>query len=89
MSNRNWNSKEYKNWRISVYRRDSFMCRWPNCRSKNKLNAHHIMQWADNPLLRFNRRNGITLCKKHHKLVTGKESYYAVFLGRLLGKIKE
>lgn len=84
MSNRNWNSKEYKKWRLSVYRRDKFRCRWPNCRAKNKLNAHHILGWADNPLLRLNLNNGITLCKKHHHMITGQESYYAEFLSKLL-----
>ena len=88
MSSRPWNSKEYKEWRISVYKRDNFTCRWPNCNCKKKLNAHHIMPWSQSPALRFNIRNGITLCKKHHKIITGKESYYAEFLSKILERTK-
>ncbi len=84
LSNRNWNSNQYKQWRISVYQRDKFRCRWPSCRSNKKLNAHHILEWSTNPLLRFNVQNGITLCGKHHTMVTGKESHYSVFLSQLL-----
>ena len=88
MSDRNWNSQEYKTWRISVYKRDNFTCRWPNCKCRQKLNAHHIIGWSQAPLLRFNIRNGITLCQKHHKIITGKEPYYADFLSKILGRTK-
>jgi hypothetical protein len=69
---------------MSVYQRDKFKCRWPDCQSRNKINAHHILNWAQYPLLRFNIKNGITLCRKHHKFVTGKESDYANFLFKIL-----
>lgn len=88
MSNRNWNSREYKKWRLSIYRRDKFICKWPNCRSRKRLNAHHIMEWSTYPLLRFNIKNGITLCAKHHRLITGNETYYADFLAKLLDRKK-
>lgn len=78
---RNYDDPQYKKWRLSVYKRDNFKCQWPGCYFKSKLNAHHIKKWAENPGLRFNINNGITLCKIHHKMVTGTESYYeAVFL---------
>lgn len=78
---RNYDDPEYKKWRQSVYRRDKHKCQWPGCNIRTKLNAHHIKRWADNPGLRFNIHNGITLCKNHHKMITGQESYYeAVFL---------
>lgn len=86
LSKRNWNSKEYKRWRISVYRRDKFKCKWPNCRCSKKLNAHHILSWAKYPSVRFEVTNGITLCKKHHALITGQESHFAEFLSKLIGK---
>lgn len=76
-ASRDWNSPEYKKWRLAVYKRDKFKCRFPNCKSKSKrLNAHHIKRWADNPELRFAIFNGICLCHTHHKLVTGNEEQY-------------
>ena len=73
---RDFGSPEYKKWRKSVYSRDRYRCRFPGCVSKSRLNAHHIRRWADNPLLRFDVSNGITLCRYHHDIVTGKESEY-------------
>jgi 5-methylcytosine-specific restriction endonuclease McrA len=78
---REYDSPEYKKWRKDIYTRDNHKCQWPGCNITKKLNAHHIKRWADNPGLRFNPLNGITLCKEHHKMVTGLESYYeAVFM---------
>lgn len=78
---RNYDDPEYKKWRKDIYQRDNYKCQWPGCNITKKLNAHHIKRWADNPALRFNKLNGITLCKEHHKMVTGLESYYeAVFM---------
>jgi hypothetical protein len=77
---RNFDDPEYKKWRNKVYARDNHQCQWPGCINKKKLNAHHIRRWADCPGLRFEADNGITLCKDHHKMITGVESYYeAVF----------
>lgn len=73
---RNFNDPTYKRWRKSVYSRDKFQCQWPGCESRKKLNAHHIMKWADNPGLRYNVDNGITLCYLHHKMISGSEEYY-------------
>lgn len=79
--NRNFQDPQYKKWRSKVYARDNHTCQWPNCTTKNRLNAHHIKTWSEYPSLRFLEDNGITLCSKHHKLIRGIESYYeAVFL---------
>lgn len=74
---RNYKDPQYKKWRQQVYERDHYMCRWPNCNTKRKLNAHHIKTWANYPGLRFNVHNGITLCKYHHDLIKGMEEVYA------------
>lgn len=81
---RNWQDPKYKKWRLDVYRRDKFRCRWPNCSCKKHINAHHILNWAEYPLLRFEVDNGITLCKRHHTVVTGQEDKYVQFLIKLL-----
>lgn len=73
---RNYNDPQYKQWRKSVYSRDKYSCRRPNCNLKRKLNAHHIKTWANYPGLRFDINNGITLCKYHHDLIKGLEEIY-------------
>lgn len=80
---RNYNDPLYKQWRIKVYSRDNWKCKWPGCAINKKLNAHHIKTWADFPGLRYEINNGITLCKYHHSLITGNESYYEAVLLKL------
>jgi predicted restriction endonuclease len=81
---RNFRDPKYKEWRNSVYSRDNFRCRWPNCDKNRKLNAHHIKTWSDYPSLRFNVNNGITLCKYHHDLIKGMEEIYAAVFLKIL-----
>jgi hypothetical protein len=80
---RNYNDPIYKNWRKSVYSRDKWRCRWPGCNATKYLNAHHIKTWANFPGLRYELNNGITLCKRHHQMITGSESYYEAVLMKL------
>lgn len=58
-------SMEYKLWRTAVYQRDNFTCVW--CGAKNKLNADHILPFADYPALRLAIDNGRTLCVPCHR----------------------
>lgn len=55
----------------SIYERDGFLCQ--RCHSSKKqrrgLHAHHLKSWADNPALRFDPANLVTLCHKCHKFV--------------------
>lgn len=85
-SNRNFNDPAYKKWRLDVYRRDKFTCRWPNCGSKKQIRAHHIRTWAAHPHLRFVILNGITLCKIHHDLIHGNEDDYIRMFMELVRK---
>lgn len=73
---RNYGDPVYKSWRMSVYKRDGFRCRMPGCKSKNRVQAHHIRKWSSASSLRFDVDNGITLCWNCHKTVTGKEQFY-------------
>ena len=60
-------STEYKNWRKTIFERDSYTCQV--CREVGVyLEAHHIKSWASFPDLRFDIENGITLCKECHSL---------------------
>ena len=86
---RNYNDPTYKKWRSNVYQRDKYCCQWPHCNQKKYLNAHHILTWADNPGLRYDINNGITLCKTHHKMVTGLESIYSSIFIKILADRKK
>ena len=61
-------SSKYKQWRRRVFKRDNYTCQMCSVRG-GKLNAHHIKGFAEDKLLRYNMRNGITLCVKCHKKV--------------------
>lgn len=54
-------------WAMTVKERDGFRCQNPKCRSRNGImHAHHIYNYADNPDLRDDVSNGITLCEPCH-----------------------
>lgn len=64
------NSAEYADWRISIFQRDGHTCQ--HCGNKNKLEAHHILNFSENTELRFDKNNGITLCHYcHNPIVKG------------------
>ncbi len=84
---RDYRDPIYKAWRQSVKKRDGYKCRWPNCKSKYRLHCHHIKTWASIPALRYNINNGITLCRKHHDYIKGREEglekfFYTILIGR-------
>ena len=64
-------SLEYKEWRQSVFERDSYTCQNENCKFCNnkkgtELHPHHIKLISQFPKLAFNIENGITYCKGFH-----------------------
>lgn len=56
------NSPKYKIWREKVFERDDYTCQICNRRG-GSLNAHHIKPFKDYPKLRFDVKNGVTLCE--------------------------
>jgi len=91
---RDMKSPAYAKFKKEVKDRDGRKCQWPACESTKALEVHHIRKWSDFPSLRFDMSNGITLCKKCHKRVTGNEEIYSEFFIRLLewqmlNKLKE
>lgn len=81
---RNYNDPLYTKWRNEVKNRDKKKCRFPGCLSTKRLQVHHIKKWADYPTLRYEITNGITLCQKCHKLVTGQEVFFEPLFMKIL-----
>jgi len=80
---------EYKAWRLMVFHRDWFSCRYPGCNQiGGKLQAHHIVPVCENEDAIFDVNNGITLCMTHHNKTRKKEKeFIEMFLGVLAEKI--
>ena len=73
---RNYDDPVYKQVRSKVLKRDGRKCQMPNCSCKKYLQVHHIVKWSSAYSLRYDTFNLITLCRKCHKEVTGKETHY-------------
>ncbi len=57
---------EYKEWRKAVFKRDNWTCQ--NCKKRGcELHSHHIKSFANFPELRFDIKNGMTLCVPCHE----------------------
>jgi len=59
-------SSAYVTWRNEVYKRDNWKCKINNKDCNGRLEAHHILEYAEHPELRYEINNGITLCQAHH-----------------------
>lgn len=53
-----------RKWRKEVIANDNSQCR--HCGATESLHAHHIVRWADDPSLRLDPTNGMTLCRDCH-----------------------
>lgn len=59
---------EYYEWRKKVYERDNFTCQCCGDNEGGNLVAHHIFNYSEHNDLKTDVNNGITLCKKCHKI---------------------
>lgn len=59
-------SAKYNDWRKRVFKRDKWKCKICG-QVGGKLEADHILSWAEYPSERFKIKNGRTLCKECHK----------------------
>lgn len=66
---------EYRLWRQTVFKRDSYRC--VICGSDAKIQAHHVLTWRDHVALRLDPDNGVTLCYLHHIGMRRNEHLYA------------
>lgn len=56
-------SREMRLWRKAIIERDK---KCVDCGSKENLEAHHIISWAEAPELRSDPENGLTQCVECH-----------------------
>jgi hypothetical protein len=70
-------SDTYKYWRSEVLKRDNYTCQ---CCGKlgGFLNAHHIVNFAEDEEMRFEIDNGITMCEKCHS-ISVKGSFHNIY----------
>uniref|UniRef100_A0A6M3L345 Putative HNH endonuclease n=1 Tax=viral metagenome TaxID=1070528 RepID=A0A6M3L345_9ZZZZ len=54
-------------WKARVKERAGKKCEAIGCKKTKFLNAHHIESFISNKSLRFDIRNGICLCPRHHR----------------------
>ena len=80
---RDYTNTEYSNFRKYIRRRDK-KCKYPGCCVHKYCEVHHIIPWAASPHLRFEKTNGILLCKEHHKQVTNFEYLYIELFTRIV-----
>ncbi len=73
-------SLESREWRRQVYGRDWYTCQACGLQGVG-INAHHIKPWHAFPELRYEIDNGITLCKKCHKIFPGTDPDTSLVMG--------
>lgn len=79
---------KYKEWMLSVKRRDAWKCKINNVDCKGRLESHHILNWKDYPKLRYDINNGITLCHAHHPRGRKNEAKLSPYLQSLVAENK-
>ena len=79
----------YGAWRKQVWLRDNFACKIANPDCKGRLEAHHILGWAEYPELRYEINNGITLCHAHHPRKRAEEKRLSPFFQELVSVSKD
>ena len=76
-------SKKYLLMRNQVLLRDRYQCQMCNATGV-KLECHHVIRWAKSSVVRQNKRNLISLCKKCHQSIRNKEDrYISIFRSRI------
>lgn len=74
----------YKEWRMSVYKRDNFKCKISNSDCNGRIEAHHILPWRTHIELRYDINNGITLCHFHHPIKKSEEEKLSPYFMELI-----
>lgn len=78
----------YKEWMLSVKGRDGWKCQISNEDCCGRMEAHHILTWRDHPELRYEIKNGITLCQHHHPRKRAEEIRLSPYFQEIVNNIK-
>lgn len=78
----------YREWMFAVKKRDNYKCKINNSDCRGRLESHHILNWKDYPELRYELKNGITLCHAHHPRGRNKEAELSPFFQRIVAEMK-
>lgn len=87
-TNKDRRSSAYRDWRLNVYKRDSYKCKINNSDCNGRIVAHHILSYTNFPELRYDINNGITLCHFHHPLKRQDEINLSPYFKELVGNVK-
>lgn len=87
-TNKDRRSSVYRNWRLNVYKRDSYNCKINNSECEGRIIAHHILSYTKYPELRYDINNGITLCHFHHPRKREDENNLSPYFKELVGNVK-
>ena len=83
MANRDYSDPAYKKFCKEVRERDGNCCIL--CKSKKRIQVHHLIRHADSEYLRTVTSNGCCVCYKCHRYkITGNELYYQELLKKLV-----
>lgn len=80
-------SYAYQEWRRRVWIRDNYKCKIANQECKGRLEAHHILGYAEHPELRYDINNGITLCHFHHPRKRENEKELSPYFQKLVAEM--
>lgn len=73
-----------REWSRNVKKRDMWKCQMANNDCNGRMESHHILNWKDYPELRYELRNGITLCHYHHPKSRKEEEKLSPYLQSLI-----
>lgn len=78
----NGRSNKSKIWSLAIKKRDGFACLL--CGTGNTIISHHIYPFSKHENLRYDLKNGITLCGRCHKFTLHQEYLYISILRNVL-----
>lgn len=84
---RNRGGQLHREWSNSVKNRDK-ICRIADVNCDGRLEAHHILGWTKYPELRYDIKNGITLCHAHHPRKKSDETKLSPYFQKLVAEMK-